>query len=186
MLLSLDKKSTNLDDLNSLPVAMEKVINRDETYNKIAERLKTVDDLYFIGRQIDSALCMEASLKMKEISYIHSESYAAGELKHGTISLIDEGTNVVAIVTDENIAKKTISNIKEVKSRGAYVTLIITEDLDFEGDCYEEKIVVPYISEETNSMLAILPAQLIAYETAKVRGCSIDKPKNLAKSVTVE
>ena len=185
-LISLRESDKDLNTLDSLPIYIEKLINENEKYILLANNLKEVKDMYFIGRQIDYAICMEASLKMKEISYIHSECYAAGELKHGTISLIENGTNVIAIITDKNIAEKTISNIKEVKSRGAIVTLVISSDLDFENDCYDEKIIIPSMMEDVMGILSIIPLQLIAYETAKIRGCSIDKPKNLAKSVTVE
>ena len=129
---------------------------------------------------------MEGSLKLKEISYIHSEAYAAGELKHGTISLIDEDTPVIGIVTEEKIEEKTISNIKEVKARGANVILITTDALDKEGDYYDTKIVIPTTNKFLQPTLTIVPLQIISYEVAKLRGCDIDKPKNLAKSVTVE
>ena len=141
---------------------------------------------FYIGRGIDYALSMEGSLKLKEISYIVSLAYAAGELKHGTISLIEKGSNVISVVTDKDIADKTFSNIKEVKSRGAYTTLITTEKIDDKFDFIDNKVVVPWINDFVNPMIAIVPLQLIGYETAKLRGCDIDKPKNLAKSVTVE
>ena len=129
---------------------------------------------------------MEGSLKLKEISYIHSEAYPAGELKHGTISLIDKDTPVVGIVTDEKIADKTISNLKEVKSRGANVIYLTTENLNKDGDFYDKKIIIPDTNSLLQPLLTILPLQLVAYYVAKNRNCDIDKPKNLAKSVTVE
>lgn len=129
---------------------------------------------------------MEGSLKLKEISYINSQAYAAGELKHGTISLIEENTPVVAIVTNESISEKTISNIKEVKSRGADVVLVTTESLNKESDFYNEKIVIPNTHKLLQPLLTVIPLQLLSYEIAKLRNCNIDKPKNLAKSVTVE
>jgi glucosamine--fructose-6-phosphate aminotransferase (isomerizing) len=129
---------------------------------------------------------MEGSLKLKEISYLHAESYAAGELKHGTISLIEEGTPVIAIVTDDKIYEKTISNIKEVKARGANVILITNDKLDVNGDFYDSKIVVSNLHNLVNSLITIVPLQLIAYEVAKMKNLDIDKPRNLAKSVTVE
>jgi glucosamine--fructose-6-phosphate aminotransferase (isomerizing) len=129
---------------------------------------------------------MEGSLKLKEISYIHSEAYAAGELKHGTISLIEPGTPVIGITTDKNLVEKTISNIKETHARGAYIVLITTEDLDIESDFYNKKIVLPSTNDFMAPLMAIIPLQLIAYEVAKMRGLDIDKPRNLAKSVTVE
>ena len=127
---------------------------------------------------------MEGSLKLKEISYINSVAYQAGELKHGTISLIEENTPVIAILTEEELIEKTISNIKEVKARGAH-TIIITNK-DIQGDFYDEKIIIPKTDELLQQLLTIIPLQLIAYEVAKLNKCDIDKPRNLAKSVTVE
>lgn len=147
--------------------------------------LMTKDDIYFIGRGIDYALCMEGSLKLKEISYIHSEAYAAGELKHGTISLISEGTPVIVVATSDELYLKTISNAKEVKARGAYVILVTDKEVINEG-VYDELISIPKVTEELRPILTIIPLQLISYEVAKLRGNDIDKPKNLAKSVTVE
>ena len=131
---------------------------------------------------------MEGALKIKEISYINSEAYPAGELKHGTISLIDEETWVVASITEYSVAKKTISNIIEVKSRGARVVLLISEDLlEFvDSNIYDELIVLPSLNLVLRPLLGIVPLQLLAYYTALVKGCDIDKPRNLAKSVTVE
>ena len=129
---------------------------------------------------------MEGSLKLKEISYIHSEAYAAGELKHGTISLIEKGTPVIALATDEDLYEKTISNIKEVKARGAYVVLLISDDLDIASDYYDDVLVVPKVDKLIQGILTVIPLQLMAYEIASLRGCEIDQPRNLAKSVTVE
>ena len=142
--------------------------------------------MYFIGRNIDYALCMEGALKLKEISYIHSEAYAAGELKHGTISLIEEGTPVISVITDEKIAEKTISNIKEVKSRGANTILVTNEENNNNYDCIDNKIIIPTTHKLFEPILVVIPLQTLAYEVAKLRGCDIDQPKNLAKSVTVE
>ena len=144
------------------------------------------EDIYFIGRNIDYATSLEGSLKLKEISYIHSECYAAGELKHGSIALIDEGTPVIAVVTEKNIAEKTISNIKEVKARGAYVILVTTNDIDTDIDFYDKKIVIDNLHKLSSPILTTVPLQLLSYEIAKLRGCDIDQPRNLAKSVTVE
>ena len=126
------------------------------------------------------------SLKLKEISYIHSEAYAAGELKHGTISLIEKGTPVIALATDEDLYEKTISNIKEVKARGAYVVLLISDDLDIASDYYDDVLVIPKVDKLIQGILTVIPLQLMAYEIARLRGCEIDQPRNLAKSVTVE
>ena len=186
MFLSLRDKDLDSEDFKSAHVDIDKLIHRDEIYDKIAKKIHEQNDIYFIGRQIDYSLCMEGSLKLKEISYLHSEAYAAGELKHGSIALIGDGTPVFSVITDESIAEKTRSNMKEVKARGAHVILLISEDLDYDGDDYDEKIVIPAHQEFLKSIIAIIPLQLISYKTALLRGCSIDKPKNLAKSVTVE
>ena len=177
------KEKINTEDLQKLPYYIETLINKD--YTSLANMLYTKDDIYFIGRGIDYALCMEGSLKLKEISYIHSEAYAAGELKHGTISLISEGTPVIVVATSDELYLKTISNAKEVKARGAYVILVTDKEVINEG-VYDELISIPKVTEELRPILTIIPLQLISYEVAKLKGNDIDKPKNLAKSVTVE
>lgn len=177
------KEKINTEDLQKLPYYIETLINKD--YTSLANMLYTKDDIYFIGRGIDYALCMEGSLKLKEISYIHSEAYAAGELKHGTISLISEGTPVIVVATSDELYLKTISNAKEVKARGAYVILVTDKEVINEG-VYDELISIPKVTEELRPILTTIPLQLISYEVAKLRGNDIDKPKNLAKSVTVE
>lgn len=177
------KEKINTEDLQKLPYYIETLINKD--YTSHANMLYTKDDIYFIGRGIDYALCMEGSLKLKEISYIHSEAYAAGELKHGTISLISEGTPVIVVATSDKLYLKTISNAKEVKARGAYVILVTDKEVINEG-VYDELISIPKVTEELRPILTIIPLQLISYEVAKLKGNDIDKPKNLAKSVTVE
>lgn len=177
------KEKINTEDLQKLPYYIETLINKD--YTSLANMLYTKDDIYFIGRGIDYALCMEGSLKLKEISYIHSEAYAAGELKHGTISLISEGTPVIVVATSDELYLKTISNAKEVKARGAFVILVTDKEVINEG-VYDKLISIPKVTEELRPILTIIPLQLISYEVAKLRGNDIDKPKNLAKSVTVE
>lgn len=177
------KEKINTEDLQKLPYYIETLINKD--YTSLANMLMTKDDIYFIGRGIDYALCMEGSLKLKEISYIHSEAYAAGELKHGTISLISEGTPVIVVATSDELYLKTISNAKEVKARGAYVILVTDKEVINEG-VYDKLISIPKVIEELRPILTIIPLQLISYEVAKLKGNDIDKPKNLAKSVTVE
>lgn len=171
-----------LKELDGTDKLIEETLKTDvkEVSNYIAKR----NDSFFIGRLTDYALCMEGALKLKEISYINCVAFAAGELKHGTISLISEGTPVISICTDSSIIEKTISNIKEVKARDAYVLFITNEDID--GDFYDKKIVIPKVSPLVESLITIVVLQLISYEVAKVRGCEIDKPRNLAKSVTVE
>ena len=182
-LLNKDEKLEILKEIKLLPNKIEQLINTDN-YQKIAEEIYKDDDIFFIGRGIDYAIALEGSLKLKEISYIHSEAYAAGELKHGTISLIDKGTPVIAIITDNNIKDKTISNVKEVKARGAKTILISNENLD--NSCFDKKVIIPNAHPLLQPLLTVIPLQLIAYEVAKLRNCDIDKPKNLAKSVTVE
>jgi len=185
MYLTNNKSKELLKEIENIPTLIEENINKDysKIFNEIYESKK---DVFFIGRGIDYAICMEGALKLKEISYINASAYQAGELKHGTISLIDNGTNVIAIVTDKNIADKTISNIKEVKSRGAVVTLVTTNQIDNDFDFANYKIVTPSVNDFISPMVNAIPLQLIGYETAKLKGCDIDKPKNLAKSVTVE
>lgn len=182
-LLNKDEIIEILKEIKLLPNKIEQLINND-IYQKIAEEIYKDDDIFFIGRGIDYAIALEGSLKLKEISYIHSEAYAAGELKHGTISLIDKDTPVIAIITDNSIKDKTISNVKEVKARGAKTILISNENLD--NSCFDKKVIIPSIHPLLQPLLTVIPLQLIAYEVAKLRDCDIDKPKNLAKSVTVE
>ena len=177
-----------IENIKTLPTKIESLLTEEKIkeIKDIANKLYQKEDMYFIGRNVDYALCMEGALKLKEISYIHSEAYAAGELKHGTISLIDEGTPVISIITDEKIAEKTISNIKEVKSRGANTILVTNEENNNYYDCIDNKIIIPTTHKLFEPILAVIPLQILAYEIAKLRGCDIDQPKNLAKSVTVE
>jgi glucosamine--fructose-6-phosphate aminotransferase (isomerizing) len=175
-----------ISEFKNIESTLEEVLKCRKECNEIAEQIYNKEHLFFIGRGIDYALCMEGSLKLKEISYIHSESYPAGELKHGTISLIEPNTPVIAIATDSNLLEKTISNIKEVKARGAYVIYITTRELDTDSNFYDKKIVLPTINTFLKPIITLVPLQLIAYETAKMKGLDIDKPRNLAKSVTVE
>ena len=186
---SLDKKLITKDKYNEVvkefnvgALKIEKLLHYD--YSKIAGYIKDKNDLFYLGRGLDYALAMEGSLKLKEISYLHSEAYASGELKHGTISLIEEGTPVISVMVDNNIIFKSISNNKEVKARGGYVICITNNELP--KDSYDELITVPNINDFVNPILALIPMQMISYYVAKARGCDIDKPKNLAKSVTVE
>ncbi len=176
------------EDIKSIKEILSNVINKTEDYINIASSIKDKEHLFFIGRGIDYSLCLEGSLKLKEISYMHSEAYAAGELKHGTISLIEKGTPVIAIATDNELYEKTISNIKETKARGAFVIFITNnlEDSENYNDFADIVLTIPKVSELLEPLVTIMPLQLIAYHTAKMRGCDIDKPKNLAKSVTVE
>ncbi len=184
VVLSYGKVKIERFDIETLYDIQKKLL--DIHHSKIVKYLSNASRIFFIGRQVDYALAMEASLKLKEISYLMSDAYAAGELKHGTISLIEEGTPVVAIVTDPKVAEKTISNIKEVKARGAYVVLVISSDLDDSFDWCDQKIVIPEVSSILMPLVTILPLQMLAYDIALNKGCDIDQPRNLAKSVTVE
>lgn len=176
------KNDKVMNEIKMLPRMVREILDRRDDYKEIANEIYEHNDVFFIGRKIDYAVSMEGSLKLKEVSYIHSEAYQAGELKHGTISLIDEGTPVISIITDKDVYEKTISNVQEVKARGAKCIIISNEEIGG----YDHEIVVPEMSEFFQPLLIVPCLQLIAYEVAKLRGCDIDKPKNLAKSVTVE
>jgi glucosamine--fructose-6-phosphate aminotransferase (isomerizing) len=173
--------------LLALPAEMRALLARPEQVQKLAYRYFNSEDLFFIGRNVDYALSLEGSLKLKEISYIHSEAYAAGELKHGTISLVVDGTLVIAVATYGKLVEKTVSNAQEVKARGARVLVVTTEDLtDKIGETADDVIAFGGTHEVLLPSLAVLPLQLFSYYMALYRGCDIDKPRNLAKSVTVE
>ena len=172
--------------LIDIPEKLSEVLVLKERCQFIASRLVNSESLLYIGRGLDYALSMEGSLKLKEISYIHSESYAAGELKHGTISLVTEDMPVVAVATQSDLLEKTISNVKEVKARGAKVSIICTEDVEIGKDVANHLIKLPKMEDILMPMLAAVPMQYIAYYTAVLKGCDVDQPRNLAKSVTVE
>ena len=173
--------------LQELPEKISIVLSDIDHYQKAASRYFNHNSVFYIGRNLDYALGLEGSLKLKEISYIHSESYAAGELKHGTISLIEHGTLVVALATYEPLVEKSLSNIVEVKSRGAEVIAMTTElTASLIGSQASEMFVIPKTHSLLQSVLGVIPLQLFAYYVALNRGCDIDKPRNLAKSVTVE
>ena len=161
-------------------------IIKGEQYLEVANQIYDKDNIFFLGRNIDYAISLEGSLKLKEISYIHSEAYPAGELKHGTISLISDNTIVISIITDDNIKNKTISNIKEVVARGAYSIIIARDDLEIDKDTYDILIKIPKSIPLLDPILTVVMLQLISYHVAKLRKTDIDKPRNLAKSVTVE
>lgn len=169
------------------PRAVDRMLKRrGEQYRQLAQRLAKKEHAFYIGRGLDYALSMEGALKIKEISYIHTEAYAAGELKHGTISLVEEDTPVIAISTEKAIIDKTESNVREVVSRGADVILICREDALESHSAKENAILLPTKSDAATLFAALVTVQMLAYETALARGCDIDRPRNLAKSVTVE
>ena len=188
----LDKISSeiykeSIENINRLPSLIEEVLKSESKIKEIAEKYLDKEKIFFIGRGYDYAICMEGSLKLKEISYIHSEAYAAGELKHGTISLVDNDTLVISLLTNEKLFDKTISNIREVKSRGAKILAISTEDkVSKINEISDDSIIIPKFCEMMLPSLSVVPLQLLSYYIAKFRGCDIDKPRNLAKSVTVE
>ncbi len=173
-------------DVNDLPEQIEKVLKMNSKIPALAKELHKCESIFFIGRNIDYAVSMEGSLKLKEISYIHSEAYAAGELKHGTISLIDEGRLVIALACYEKLFDKLMSNIKEVKSRGAKVLATAIEGNKTILTEADEVIFVPRVNPLFIASVEVIPLQLFAFYVAKENGCDIDKPRNLAKSVTVE
>ncbi|MFP3156357.1 glutamine--fructose-6-phosphate transaminase (isomerizing) [Lachnospiraceae bacterium ZAX-1] len=175
-----------IKDLKKLPDQIELLLASKEKIQHFANRYIAAKDVFFIGRGIDYAISLEGSLKLKEISYIHSEAYAAGELKHGTISLIENGTLVAAVVTQEELYKKTISNIEEVRTRGAFVLAITNEGNTEIEKASDYVIYIPQTNQYFTNSLAIIPLQLFSYYVALGKGCDVDKPRNLAKSVTVE
>ncbi len=181
-----DTANEVLKEFATIPSLIEKIINDEDKCIEIAKDIYKAKDVFFLGRGVDYSLSMEGSLKLKEISYIHSEAYAAGELKHGTISLIEEGTNVVGLMSVNSLAPKLISNVKETLARGAKVTMVVTSDLSHLIDFNCHKIVIKKVHNMLQPILIVVPLQLIAFEVAKLKGCDIDKPRNLAKSVTVE
>ncbi len=172
--------------LENVPNEIKAMLENPEKSQYVASKLIASENLLYIGRGLDYALSMEGSLKLKEISYIHSESYAAGELKHGTISLVTDGMPVIAVATQDEIYDKTVSNVKEVKARGAYTIMITKENHIPASDVSDFTITVPDTDGLLMPMIAIIPLQLIAYYTADLKGNDVDKPRNLAKSVTVE
>ncbi len=181
-----DKARHLIGQIVRIPDAVREVLKLAPTLEQLAQRYAYLDHAYYIGRNLDYAVSMEASLKLKEISYVHSEAYAAGELKHGTISLIEEGTFVVGLACCDRLLDKTLSNIKEVKARGAEVLLLTTEDNAAVVPEADHVVYIPKLDELFMPSLEVVPMQLLAYYVALARKCDIDKPRNLAKSVTVE
>jgi glucosamine--fructose-6-phosphate aminotransferase (isomerizing) len=173
-------------ELLNLSEKITEILKHEETIKKIAEGMKDSNDMYYLGRGLDYAVAMEGSLKTKEISYMHSEAYAAGELKHGTIALIEEGIPVIALATQEHLFEKTVSNVREVTTRGAKVLGIAMEGHDYIEKVVDDVIYIPRVMPILAPVLSVIPLQLFSYYVAKARGCDIDKPRNLAKAVTVE
>ena len=174
------------DEILSMPEKIKTSLDTNKVTEQLSKLIATKEHIFFIGRGIDYPLCLEGSLKLKEISYIHCEGYGAGELKHGTISLVEEGTVVVAIATDQKLFGKMVSNIKEVHARGAYVIAVVKEGTEGIEEIADETIYIPDVSRYLTPSLTVVPLQLLAYHTTVERGLDVDKPRNLAKSVTVE
>ena len=182
-----DKKyAYYIDELKTLPDKMKRIIDDKERIQWFAAKYSNAHDVFFVGRGLDYAISLEGSLKMKEISYIHSEAYAAGELKHGTISLVEEGTLIIGVLTQDNLYEKTVSNMLECKSRGAYL-MGLTSNGHYEvEDTADFVIYVPKVDSHFIGSLAVVPLQLLGYYISVAKGLDVDKPRNLAKSVTVE
>lgn len=181
---NMEKVEALKKDLLKLPEKAEKVLKNTSEIKKFAKRVHKEKDMFFLGRGVDYAVSLEGSLKVKEISYIHSEGYASGELKHGPIALIDTGVTVIATMTDKNLLEKSISNVQEVISRGAKVLAITNQDVENKG--FDTIIKIPEVTTEISPVLSIIPLQLLAYYISTEKGLDVDKPRNLAKSVTVE
>jgi glucosamine--fructose-6-phosphate aminotransferase (isomerizing) len=180
------KYQSLLSELLLLPGKMSRVLEDKERIQWFAAKYANAHDVFFLGRGIDWAISMEGSLKMKEISYIHSEAYAAGEMKHGTISLVEDGTLVIGILTQPSLYEKTVSNMIEVKSRGGYLMALTTYGNYNIEDHADFTVYIPKTDPHFATSLAIIPLQLMAYYLSVAKGLDVDKPRNLAKSVTVE
>jgi glutamine---fructose-6-phosphate transaminase (isomerizing) len=175
-----------LDELQGLSSKINDLLKNAESIKQLASELQNIKNIFFLGRGLDYAMALEASLKLKEISYIHSEAYPAGELKHGTISLITQDFPVVALLTQKEVEEKMISNIKEVKARGAKVITLARHDAEHLDDFSDHRFILPEVHEDVMPLISIIPLQLFAYYSSVLRGLDVDKPRNLAKSVTVE
>lgn len=190
---TLVRKLSDVDTIRTLtahlletPQQIETLLNRKTDVQFLASQYQNTERLFYLGRGLDHALSLEGSLKLKEISYVHSEAYASGELKHGTISLIVDGTPVIALATQDSVFEKTISNVKETRARGARVLLLCKEGVEPGADVADHVIHLPRTDDLLMPLLLIVPLQLFAYYMSVLRGCDVDKPRNLAKSVTVE
>lgn len=184
--ISLKEYHSILKEMRTLPDKVKKILEDTDTIRSIAQGIKDKRALFYIGRGADHQTALESALKLKELTYIYTEAFAAGELKHGTIALIEEGTPVIAINTQDHLAEKTMSNIIEVKARGAYVYVIAAEGVKIEEGSADVAVYIPKTLDILQPILSVIPTQLIAYHTSLAKGLDVDKPRNLAKSVTVE
>ena len=171
-------------EILELPKKIEEALKTEERIKEFGHRIYQEKDVFFLGRGIDETVAREAALKLKEISYIHAESYPAGELKHGPIALIENGITVISIMTDPKLLEKTVSNIEEVITRGAKTLIVTNQDVD--SKLFDTVIRIPETSPYVSPILSVIPLQLLAYYISKEKGLDVDKPRNLAKSVTVE
>ena len=184
--ISDEEYFASIEELRKIPAQVEKVLECNELVGQIAEEIKEANDIFYLGRGVDYSLAMEGALKIKEISYVHAEAFAAGELKHGSIALIDKGTPVVAIATQGKLFEKMVSNMQEVRARGARV-IAITQEGNIEVEKSADRVIyIPKVDDMFASITAVVPMQLLAYHASNIRGLDVDKPRNLAKSVTVE
>ena len=181
-----DQYAHYISELGTIPEKIHKILEDKERIQWFAAKYANAHDGFFVERGIDYAVCLEGSLKLEEISYIHSEAYAAGELKHGTISLIEPGTLVIGVLTQQDLYEKTVSNMVECKSRGAYLMALTTYGNYSIEDCAEFVIYIPKTDPLFAASLAVIPLQLMGYYVSVAKGLDVDKPRNLAKSVTVE
>ncbi|MEG1927292.1 MAG: SIS domain-containing protein, partial [Niameybacter sp.] len=175
-----------IQEVEALGTQVEIILSEKDHIQDVARILVEATSAFYLGRGVDYTTAMEAALKIKEISYLHTEAFAAGELKHGTIALIEEGTPVLAIATQDHLVEKMVSNMKEVKARGGYVIAIAKEDTPHIQQVADQVIEIPKTSDLLMPILAVVPTQLLAYYTSVLKGNDVDKPRNLAKSVTVE
>ena len=184
--MTKEEAKTFIENLQEVPNLIESVITQAPEIEQLTKRMTNATNAFYIGRGLDYALSMEGALKLKEISYIHSEAYAAGELKHGTISLIEDNILVIGVLTQSKLYEKTVSNMMECKSRGAYL-MGVTNYGNYEmEDKVDFTVYVPKVDEHFMGSLAVIPLQLLGYYVSVARGLDVDKPRNLAKSVTVE
>ncbi|HBE9571639.1 TPA: glutamine--fructose-6-phosphate transaminase (isomerizing) [Clostridioides difficile] len=175
-----------ISKMKEIPSKIQEILDNEEYIKEVAKTVVSSEHAFYLGRGIDYSLAMEGSLKLKEISYIHAEAFAAGELKHGTIALIEKGTPVIAIATQEKLFEKMVSNMEEVRARGAYVVVIAQSHNKDVEKAADKIIYIPNSDDILSPILAVVPMQLLAYHVSVLRGCDVDKPRNLAKSVTVE
>lgn len=184
--ISKDEYLSTIEKMKELPDKIQKILENQDKIKEVAKKIVSKEHTFFLGRGIDYSLAMEGSLKLKEVSYIHSEAFAAGELKHGTIALIEEGTPVISIATQEKLFEKMVSNMQEVKARGAFIASIAQEHNKSIEKVSDEVIYIPDCDDMLVPIIAVVPMQLLAYYVSTMKGIDVDKPRNLAKSVTVE